>query len=260
MQGEIGFWDANPSPTQPAPRLEATLCVSTTPVEALIVFGDDDNTIRLHGCLACVCADSSVTIVLLEGFRLQYTIPGRGARLTSIAVRADELLLTYDDDKARVWDLRTQELRRSIATDQAQALVEERQGMVDRQADRGVQSVALRTTGVLSQLASARDERLLRCWWTSDVLLKLLLVLCAGLRPREARTIRHLAAPQRIHPGCSQLSISDPSNPRIRTVPRSVWAQQLRAKQSISFGPCCRLFSQPSGHRDRCQNCSPSRS
>ncbi|CDU24096.1 uncharacterized protein SPSC_02725 [Sporisorium scitamineum] len=163
LQGEIGFWQANTGPTQgptstSAPQLEALLSVSTTPVEALVVFGDEDNTIRLHGCVACVCADSSLTVVLLEGFRLLYTVPGRGARLTSLAVRADELLLTYDDDKARVWDLRTQELRRSIATDQAQALVEDGKGWWTVKDIEPFSPLHSRTTGVLSQLACARDD------------------------------------------------------------------------------------------------------
>ncbi|SJX60523.1 uncharacterized protein SRS1_10159 [Sporisorium reilianum f. sp. reilianum] len=159
LQGEVGFWQANAGATSTsAPHLEASLSVSTTPVEALVVFGDEDNTIRLHGCVACVCADSSVTVVLLEGLRVLYTVPGRGARLTSLAVRADELLLTYDDDKARVWDLRTQELRRSIATDQAQALVEDGKGWWTVKAIEPFSPLHSGTTGVLSQLACARDD------------------------------------------------------------------------------------------------------
>ncbi len=121
------------------------------------MFGDDDNTIRLHGCIACVCADSSVTIILFEGFRQLYTVPGRGARLTSLAVRADELLVTYDDGKARVWDLRSQELRRSIATDQAQALVEDGKGWWTVKPIEAYSPLHAGTTGVLSQLAAARD-------------------------------------------------------------------------------------------------------
>ncbi|GAC93303.1 hypothetical protein PHSY_000868 [Pseudozyma hubeiensis SY62] len=162
MQGEVGFWHANVATAQDGastsfPPLEAKLSVSTTPVEALVVFGDEDNTIRLHGCVACICADSSVSIILLEGFRLMYTIPGRGARLTSLASRADELLLTYDDDKARVWDLRSQELRRSIATDQAQALIEDGKGWWTVKTVEPYSPLHSGTTGVLSQLASARD-------------------------------------------------------------------------------------------------------
>ncbi len=123
-----------------------------------MVFGDEDNTIRLHGCVACICADSSVTVVVLEGFRKLYTVPGRGARLTSLAVRADDLLLTYDDGKARVWDLRSQELRRSIATDQAQALVEDGKGWWSVKTIEPYNPLHSGTTGVLSQLAAARGE------------------------------------------------------------------------------------------------------
>ncbi|GAK62187.1 uncharacterized protein PAN0_001c0385 [Moesziomyces antarcticus] len=160
LQGEVGFWTVPAAGAQgsPHPALEAALSVSTTPVEALVVFGDDDNTIRLHGCVACICADSSVTVVVLEGFRKLYTVPGRGARLTSLAVRADDLLLTYDDGKARVWDLRSQELRRSIATDQAQALVEDGKGWWSVKTIEPYNPLHSGTTGVLSQLAAARGE------------------------------------------------------------------------------------------------------
>lgn len=163
LQGEVGFWTASTGSGQSSgststPPLEAALSVSTTPVEALVVFGDEDNTIRLHGCVACVCADSSVTVVLLEGFRQLYTVSGRGARLTSLAVRADELLLTYDDGKARVWDLRSQELRRSIATDQAQALIEDGKGWWTVKTIEPYSPLHSGTTGVLSQLAAARDD------------------------------------------------------------------------------------------------------
>ena len=163
LQGEVGFWSASTGTAQgsasaAAPQLEAALSVSTTPVEALVVFGDEDNTLRLHGCVACICSDSSVTVVLLEGFRPLYTIPGRGARLTSLAVRADDLLLTYDDDKARVWDLRSQELRRSIATDQAQALIEDGKGWWTVKTIEPYSPLYSGTTGVLSQLAAARDD------------------------------------------------------------------------------------------------------
>ncbi|SPO21068.1 uncharacterized protein UTRI_00545 [Ustilago trichophora] len=163
LQGEVGFWTVSAgtgqnSTSTSAPQLEAGFSVSTTPVEALVVFGDDDNTIRLHGCVACICADSSVAVVLLEGFRQLYTVPGRGARLTSLAVRADELLLTYDDNKARVWDLRSQELRRSIATDQAQALVEDGKGWWTVKTIEPYSPLHSGTTGVLSQLAAARDD------------------------------------------------------------------------------------------------------
>ncbi|KAI3482741.1 hypothetical protein L1887_54497 [Cichorium endivia] len=160
LQGEVGFWTVPAAGAQDSthPALEAALSVSTTPVEALVVFGDEDNTIRLHGCVACTCADSSVTVVVLEGFRKLYTVPGRGARLTSLAVRADDLLLTYDDGKARVWDLRSQELRRSIATDQAQALVEDGKGWWSVKTIEPYNPLHSGTTGVLSQLAAARGE------------------------------------------------------------------------------------------------------
>lgn len=50
-------------------------------------------------------------------------MPGRGVRLERVATRGDELLLQYADGRARVWDMRTYELRRSIGQEQADALV-----------------------------------------------------------------------------------------------------------------------------------------
>ncbi|SPO40249.1 uncharacterized protein PSFLO_05731 [Pseudozyma flocculosa] len=149
-QGDVAFWDATTL------ELAATWTMSTAPIESLVSFGDDDNTLRLHGCLACVAADGSVSIVLLDGLRFLYTIPGREGRLRALAVRADELLLTYDDGKARVWDLRSQELRRSIGIDQAQSLLLDRKGWW---TVRDVEPFSARnsgTAGVLSSLSCAR--------------------------------------------------------------------------------------------------------
>ncbi|KAN0063521.1 hypothetical protein ACQY0O_003968 [Thecaphora frezii] len=149
-QGDVAFWDAATL------DLAATWSISTSPIEALIAFDDDDNTLRLHGCLACVAADSSVSVVLLDGLRFLYAIPGRDARLRSLAVRADELLLTYDDGKARVWDLRSQELRRSIAVDQAKALVLDGNGWWTAREVEPFSSRDSGTSGVLASLCCAR--------------------------------------------------------------------------------------------------------
>lgn len=152
-QGDVAMWDANDLQLIPS----TSRSISTSPVEALIVFGDEDNTIRLHGCVACVSADSSVTMILLETLKTQYIIPGRAARLESLATRADEILLIYDDGKARVWDLRTQELRRSIAIDQAQALLDDGKGWWGVKHIQPYSPSHSGTTGVLSRLAAAQD-------------------------------------------------------------------------------------------------------
>ncbi|PWZ02541.1 hypothetical protein BCV70DRAFT_229024 [Testicularia cyperi] len=150
--GEVAFWDAT--------SLELLGCqsISTSPVEALVTFGDEDNAIRLHGCVACVAADSSISVLVLEDLKRLYTLPGRGARLQAIAVRADEILLTYDDHKARLWDLRTQELRRSIAVDDALALIHDAKGWWSIKFIHPYSPLHSGTTGVLSQLAAARSS------------------------------------------------------------------------------------------------------
>ena len=85
-----------------------------------------------------------------------HSIPGRDAKLLHLGVRADELLLTYDDGKARVWDMRGQELRRSIATDQAQALIEDGKGWWSVRDVDPFNTRDSGTTGMLSAPGCAR--------------------------------------------------------------------------------------------------------
>lgn len=55
-------------------------------------------------------------------------IPGRGVPLDVLAVRSNELLLLYSDERARAWDMGSLELRRSIGLDQALALFDDGRG------------------------------------------------------------------------------------------------------------------------------------
>lgn len=78
--------------------------------------------------------------------------------LEELAVRADELLLIYEDSRARVWDMRTLELRRSIGQDQATALLDDGKGWWTRFS---MSVFKLETehgsAGVLSSIATSRD-------------------------------------------------------------------------------------------------------
>jgi hypothetical protein len=87
-----------------------------------------------------------------------YTIPGRGVALEELAVRADELLLIYEDARARVWDMRTLELRRSIGLDQAKALLDDGKGWWTRFSMGSIQMRSEHgSAGVLASIPSSRD-------------------------------------------------------------------------------------------------------
>ncbi|PWN52462.1 hypothetical protein IE53DRAFT_282036 [Violaceomyces palustris] len=85
-----------------------------------------------------------------------YSIPGRDARLSSMAVRADEMLLIYDDEKARMWDMRTQELRRSVGTELAKSLLEDGTGWWSYYPIHAPGNEDSASSKVLSKIASAR--------------------------------------------------------------------------------------------------------
>jgi hypothetical protein len=119
LEGDLVIWDAA------SLRQVAQWAVFVTPT-AHIVSLLTGETSRLRGCVAAVAADGTVAILLLDGFVLLCLIPGRGVPLWRLALRADDLLLVYADGRARVWDVCSHELRRSIDADQANALLEEK--------------------------------------------------------------------------------------------------------------------------------------
>ncbi|UZJ53386.1 hypothetical protein CBS101457_002706 [Exobasidium rhododendri] len=151
-EGDVIFWDATTL------KKQAERSLLTCPVVDLVILGKEDNTLRLNGCLACVGADGSLVVFLLDGLQELYTIPGRGVPLQTVAVRADELLLIYDDSRARVWDMRKLELRRSIGLDQALALLDDGKGWWS-QYKLGASQMKIErgSSGVLASNPSCRD-------------------------------------------------------------------------------------------------------
>ncbi len=81
---------------------------------------------RLVDCVLCISADGLATIVQLDNVRVRNTLPGRDAALDAVAVRGDEIMLVYEDDTARVWDMRTQELRHAVDATRASALLDDK--------------------------------------------------------------------------------------------------------------------------------------
>ncbi|PWN24499.1 hypothetical protein BDZ90DRAFT_263340 [Jaminaea rosea] len=147
--GAVAFWDLATL------RLQAEWSLFTAPVldGLCVVFGQEDNTLRLHGCLALASTDGTVAILALDGLKLLYLLPGRGeeAPLDWLAVRADELMLVYRDGRARVWDVATQELRRSMGLDQAEGMLSDGRGSWSRY-DVGVEREVAQS-GVLSAVS-----------------------------------------------------------------------------------------------------------
>ena len=80
---------------------------------------------RLQDTLAVVAVDGTVVLISLEGYKLFALIPGRGSALDRMAVRADEVLLIYADGDARVWDMRSHELRHSMPFHRALSMLED---------------------------------------------------------------------------------------------------------------------------------------
>jgi hypothetical protein len=52
-----------------------------------------------------------------------YMVPGAPASLTRICVGESNLLLLYADDRARLWDVKTLEFRRSMDLEKAKELL-----------------------------------------------------------------------------------------------------------------------------------------
>lgn len=118
VEGELVIWDAA------SLRQIAQWAVFVTPTAHLVSLLTAESS-RLRGCVAAIATDGTVAILLLDGFVLLCLIPGRGVPLWRLALRSDDLLLVYADGRARVWDVSSYELRRSIDVDQASVLLEE---------------------------------------------------------------------------------------------------------------------------------------
>lgn len=54
-----------------------------------------------------------------------YLVPGGPGRLERVCLGEDNLLLVYADDRARLWDVKTQEFWRSMTREKAEELLEQ---------------------------------------------------------------------------------------------------------------------------------------
>jgi len=79
-------------------------------------LGGDSGIVRSN-CLTLPCQTNHCT-------RL-YLVPGGPGRLERVCLGEDNLLLVYADDRARLWDVKTQEFWRSMTREKAEELLEQ---------------------------------------------------------------------------------------------------------------------------------------
>ncbi|KAG6864820.1 hypothetical protein C0991_006941 [Blastosporella zonata] len=109
--------------------------------EKFIVGGADDGSLAfwtieavqlqdmhpsaLKGCVLCISADGTVAVIAVDGFQFLYLIPGSSAPLYRICIGSNDLLLVYADNRARLWDVKTQEFRRSMNQNKVEELLKQ---------------------------------------------------------------------------------------------------------------------------------------
>lgn len=120
-QGDLGVWDLATL------RSEAAWSWFTSPLQALVPLTGVPPPWRLYGCVLCVSLDGTSALLALDDVRLVQLFPGCDAPLTSVAVREHEVLLIYGASRARLYDLRTLDMVRSITPAEARRLWQEAQ-------------------------------------------------------------------------------------------------------------------------------------
>ena len=120
-QGDLGVWGLTTL------RSEAAWSWFTSPLQAFVPLTGVPPHSRLYGCVLCVSLDGTSALLALDDVRLVQLFPGCGAPLTSVAVRDHQVLLLYGTSRARIWDLRTLEMVRSITPVEARTLLHDAQ-------------------------------------------------------------------------------------------------------------------------------------
>ncbi|KIY66834.1 WD40 repeat-like protein [Cylindrobasidium torrendii FP15055 ss-10] len=112
MDGSIAFWDSETL------TLVARWVMFITPLARVLQF-DDLKVGTLRGCALCISQDGTIAIVAVDGFQFLCLVPGSAFPLVRVCVGEDNLLLVYANGKARLWDIKTREFRRSMSVDKA---------------------------------------------------------------------------------------------------------------------------------------------
>ncbi|KAG6827291.1 hypothetical protein H0H93_015696, partial [Arthromyces matolae] len=106
--GSVAFW------TLDQLKMCARWTLFTTNMTYCIKIRETEAS-PLKGCVLCISADGTIAVIVVDGFQFLYLVPGSSAPLQRICVGGDNLLLVYADNRARLWDVKTQEFWRSMA-------------------------------------------------------------------------------------------------------------------------------------------------
>ncbi|EPQ54828.1 WD40 repeat-like protein [Gloeophyllum trabeum ATCC 11539] len=112
--GSVACWDFS------SLALTARWTLFITPLRKVIEAPDSG---CLKDCILCIAHDGTVAVIAIDGCQFLYLIPGSIAPLEHMYFDSQNILLVYAHGWARLWDLRTQEFRRSVAWDKAADIV-----------------------------------------------------------------------------------------------------------------------------------------
>ncbi|KAG8895633.1 hypothetical protein FRB99_000416, partial [Tulasnella sp. 403] len=119
FDGSVAIWNLSDL------QLRARWTLFATPLLSVIDLTDEENVGRLKDCLLCVAQHGTIAVIVIEELQLLYLIPGSSSPLERICLGEDNLLLIYADGKARLWDIKSQEIWRSMTRDKADVLLEQ---------------------------------------------------------------------------------------------------------------------------------------
>lgn len=116
--GSIAFWTVDHF------KLCALWTVFLTPLTSVLQI-DEKQRCPLSGCVLCISADGTIAVIAIDGFQFLYLVPGAAAPLCKVCLGSNNLLLGYANRRARLWDVQTKELRRSMSLDKVDELLDQ---------------------------------------------------------------------------------------------------------------------------------------
>ncbi|CCL99455.1 uncharacterized protein FIBRA_01473 [Fibroporia radiculosa] len=122
--GSIAIWSLQQVYATFSLQLHARWIVFTTPLAQVIQISGD-HVGRLKGCSLCISQDGTIAIITVDGYQFIILVPASAAPLSRIHVGDDNILLLYSDGRARLWDSKTMEFRRSMNADKADELLKQ---------------------------------------------------------------------------------------------------------------------------------------
>lgn len=116
--GSINIWDLNTL------KLHARWVIFTEPLQGVFQVEKEIGG-RLRECCLCVSMDGTVAVIELDGYNFLFLVPGSPARLQTICLSSDNLMLLYIDGRTRLWDIKNKEFWRSMDSEKASEMLEQ---------------------------------------------------------------------------------------------------------------------------------------